>query len=83
MTHWAASKRGRAEPVTCPLCRADWQDGCAPPPLGAPTSAGQYANLAAYSAAHRGADTSLESLYGDSAVWVRAHQGSRRRGLGH
>ena len=93
MEHWVRSRRDRGIAATCPLCRAPWLDGAAPAgaPDGGGSGSGQYLNLAQYSAAHQGADTSLSGLYGDSAVWTQASQGrlSRRqaanawRELGH
>jgi hypothetical protein len=85
MSLWASSRRQRGAAVTCPLCRATVGGS------GASAEEGGYANLAAFSSAHAGADTSLEALYGDRSVWVRAAQGgmSRRaaaslwRGMGH
>lgn len=47
---------------------------------GAGASPSAYLNLSAYSSAHQGADASLEALYGDRALWVRAHQGQYGRG---
>lgn len=53
-----------------------------PPDLG-PTAAGgsneEYVNLRDVSQQHRGADTSLESLYGDTAVWIQANNGRMGR----
>ena len=55
---------------------------CLPPDLG-PTAAGgsnnEYVNLRDVSQQHRGADTSLESLYGDTAVWIQANNGRMGR----
>lgn len=88
MQHWARSKRAQGVAVTCPLCRSPWADGVAPPgggggggtPGGAAGREGQYINLAQYSEAHQGG-TSLEELYGDSAVWIQARQGGGQLGL--
>ena len=44
----------------------------------------EYVNLRDVSHQHRGADTSLESLYGDTAVWIQANNGrvGRRQAAG-
>ncbi|PSC74170.1 SWIM zinc finger isoform B [Micractinium conductrix] len=86
MQHWASSKRAQRSDVTCPLCRAPWADGSAPPGAGAGGAAaaaaggaGQYLNLAQYSEAHRGG-ASLEALYGERAMWIeRGGGGGGRR----
>ena len=39
----------------------------------------EYVNLRDVSHQHRGADTSLESLYGDTAVWIQANNGRMGR----
>ena len=36
-----------------------------------------YVNLRQYSAAHAGVDTSLDALYGPSAMWIRNRGGAR------
>ena len=50
-------------------------DGSQPAAAGGAGAGDEYLNLAVLSAAHAGADTSLEALYGDRAVWIQASQG--------
>ncbi len=38
-----------------------------------------YVNLRNVSHEHQNADTSLHSLYGDTAVWIQAHNGRMGR----
>lgn len=78
MQTWVRSKGSAGEAVTCPLCRAPWQDGsgkvscggaggAAPAAGGSP---GQFLNLGQYSEVHRHG-ASLEQLYGaESAYWI-------------
>lgn len=70
---WAQSKRSLSQPVTCVYCRANWigEGGNAGPGC----ERGGYINLAHVSDAHNAENTSLESLYGDRAVWINARQG--------
>lgn len=39
----------------------------------------EYVNLRDVSQAHQEADTSLETLYGDTAVWIHANNGRMGR----
>lgn len=43
------------------------------------TSKDDYVNLRNVSRLHQTADTSLESLYGDTAVWIQANNGRMGR----
>ncbi|KAL4422460.1 hypothetical protein ABPG75_008657 [Micractinium tetrahymenae] len=83
MQKWVRSKASAGHDVTCPLCRAPWQDGAgkvsaaggasgggAAAAAAAGGSPGQYLNLGQHSEAHRGG-ASLEQLYGsESAYWI-------------
>jgi hypothetical protein len=70
---WTRHARGGS--VTCIYCRAPWADGSRPAAaggaggVGAPARGG-YVNLSQFSEAHRGADTSLEALYPDTAGFI-------------
>ncbi|BDA40627.1 hypothetical protein COCOBI_01-2800 [Coccomyxa sp. Obi] len=64
---WTAQKKAAHQSVTCVYCRAPWPEA---PAVGG-TDSGAYINLKALSAAHSGADTSLEGLYGETARWIR------------
>ncbi|EIE26733.1 hypothetical protein COCSUDRAFT_59250 [Coccomyxa subellipsoidea C-169] len=64
---WTAQKKAAHQSVTCVYCRAPWPE----PPAAAGTDSGAYINLKALSAEHRGVDTSLEGLYGETARWIR------------
>lgn len=71
---WAQTNRGGT--VTCVYCRAPWLNSAAAaglPALVGKTGDLQYINLASQSQEH--ADTTLDGLYGNSAVWIRYHQG--------
>ena len=47
--------------------------------LAAATKAEEYVNLREASREHQTADTSLEALYGDTAVWIHANNGRMGR----
>eukprot|EP01024_Parvocaulis_polyphysoides_P047494 TRINITY_DN45013_c0_g1_i2.p1 TRINITY_DN45013_c0_g1~~TRINITY_DN45013_c0_g1_i2.p1 ORF type:complete len:355 (-),score=56.13 TRINITY_DN45013_c0_g1_i2:209-1234(-) len=64
---WQQQKRGAA---TCVYCRSHWHEE-----VNNDDNNGGYVNLAQFSAEHRNADTSLEALYGDDAIWIYAQQG--------
>lgn len=64
---------------TC-MCTHDSAPLFLVPGAGA-TSPGGYLNLRQHSSQHAGADTSLEALYGENAMWINHHQhghGSRQ-----
>ncbi|KAL0056460.1 hypothetical protein WJX82_011587 [Trebouxia sp. C0006] len=73
---WTASKKGSGEPVTCVYCRCPWvvESGGSGASLNK-----DYVNLRNVSHEHQNADTSLHSLYGDTAVWIQAHNGRMGR----
>ena len=75
--NWAKSKRNSHAPVTCVYCRAVWEaDGG----KGQHGDAGEgFVNLRQFSEAHANADVSLETLYGDNAVWIRNAGRNRSR----
>lgn len=79
---WASTKKTSHCEVTCVYCRSHWVDGSKPAAAqhhaDVDDMSGGYVNLAQYSTAHRGADTSLSALYGNSAVWIEGGGGSRR-----
>ena len=72
---WCTAKRAQQVPVSCVYCRAAWEDESS----GAPGSSSSYLNLAQHSRHHRGSDLSLQSLYGDRSLFIRAGQGSLSR----
>ena len=76
---WISTRRAQGIQISCPYCRGNWVDGLHPEAGASGAGGGQYINLAAASEAHRGADVSLEALYGDRAVWLRAGQGQISR----
>lgn len=67
---WITARKGQSLDVTCPLCRSKWVDG-----QNQGASGANYVNLAHFSKAHKNQDSSLEALYGDRAVWIRANKG--------
>lgn len=74
---WTASKKSSGEPVTCVYCRCPWQPESGT--RGAGGSNDEYVNLGDVSHQHQAADTSLQSLYGDTAVWIQANNGHMGR----
>lgn len=60
LKRWADSKRSTGQPITCPLCR-----GSLGGEAGSGGSGGEYINL------RGGEGPSLDTLYGNRAVWVR------------
>ncbi|KAL0031719.1 hypothetical protein WJX79_003146 [Trebouxia sp. C0005] len=73
---WSASKKGSGEPVTCVYCRCPWVVASG----GSGASLNKdYVNLRDVSHEHQSADMSLHSLYGDTAVWIQAHNGRMGR----
>ena len=75
--NWAKAKTAARAAVTCVYCRAVW-DMDKSNAQDADAAGGQYVNLRQFSEAHADTDVSLDSLYGDSAVWIR-NAGSNRR----
>ncbi|KAF8063783.1 Map3k1 [Scenedesmus sp. PABB004] len=75
-SRWADTKRRGHATVTCCFCRAPWA-GTGPGSGGAAAAGLRdgYINLTTASAAHAGADTGLDALYGERARWIRRHQG--------
>ena len=73
---WCSAKRAQHVPVTCVYCRAAWDDDSKEAPG---SSSAAYLNLAQHSAQHRGSATSLQNLYGDRSLFIRANQGSLSR----
>lgn len=73
---WTASKKSSGEPVTCVYCRCPWvvESGGSGASLNK-----DYVNLRDVSHEHQRADTSLHALYGDTAVWIQAHNGRMGR----
>lgn len=62
---WVDVRDQKGLEASCPVCRTQWVDGLNPKL----DTRGQYVNLAAFSAAHRAADTSRRALYGESSRW--------------
>ncbi|DBB06531.1 TPA: hypothetical protein ACH3X1_012076 [Trebouxia sp. C0004] len=73
---WTASKKGSGDPVTCVYCRCPWVVEAGG---GGASLNKDYVNLRDVSHEHQSADTSLHSLYGDTAVWIQAHNGRMGR----
>ena len=71
---WCTAKCAQHVPVTCVYCRAAWDEGSKDTP-----GSSAYLNLAQHSAHHRSSDLSLQSLYGDRSLFIRAGQGSLSR----
>jgi hypothetical protein len=74
---WAKAKMDSHAAITCVYCRAVWDAD------GGKDQAGDggegFVNLRQYSEAHANANVSLETLYGDSAVWIRNAGRNRAR----
>lgn len=69
MEQWRLRRKVPLHECPCPFCRQPWG------PKPASDAAGTYINLAQASGSHADRDLSLEALYGDKAIWVRAKQG--------
>ncbi|GBF92508.1 hypothetical protein Rsub_04612 [Raphidocelis subcapitata] len=85
---WARARRAGGGGVTCVYCRAPWADGSRPGAAGGggagagaagPPGGGAYVNLARYSEAHRGVDTSIEALYPETAGFITGAWGRHGR----
>ena len=74
MEHWSSNRRAHGQQVTCPLCRSAWRDAAGGAGSAPAATGQQYLNLGGPAAG-----TSLESLYGNRSVWVRAQQGDMSR----
>ena len=75
--NWAKAKRDSYAAVTCVYCRAVWDADGGKDQTGYGGDA--IVNLRQYSEAHANADVSLETLYGESAVWIRNAGRNRAR----
>jgi hypothetical protein len=60
---------------SCALCVSFLCAGAAAAAAGA-SGGSSYLNLAQHSHQYNSAGTSLEALYGDTAVWINHHQGT-------
>ncbi|KAL3139925.1 hypothetical protein ABBQ38_004215 [Trebouxia sp. C0009 RCD-2024] len=74
---WTASKKSTGQSVTCVYCRCPWVAETGAKAAGDGNE--EYVNLRGVSQQHQQADTSLESLYGDTAVWIQANNGRMGR----
>ncbi|KAL3154181.1 hypothetical protein ABBQ32_013698 [Trebouxia sp. C0010 RCD-2024] len=74
---WTASKKSTGQSVTCVYCRCPWVSDTGIKAAGDGNE--EYVNLRGVSQQHQQADTSLESLYGDTAVWIQANNGRMGR----
>lgn len=66
---WKTYRRQAGGGCSCPYCRQTWREP------GEGSSETKYMNLAEHSMEHRSHNLSVENLYGDRAVWIKANQG--------
>jgi hypothetical protein len=76
---WVSTRTRSGLDVSCPLCREAWVDGSNPQAAGGGGRQRGYQNLAHVSDAHRGGVPSLEEMYGDRSIWIRASAGEVSR----